>query len=157
MLKKVTGRQQGKAYLKQIRQTIGVLMNRQDIVILLDAAKKETGSDYKTAQRIGETRMNVSNWRNGKQAMPAYAVTLLADVAGLDAVEWSARALIAPHEGTAKGEKLKQALKKALLVTGAVIASSGAKAASIFLLAVNLTFTPPEPVWCTSYDVYYVN
>lgn len=65
--------------------------------------------------------------------------------------------MIAPHEGTAKGELLKSALKKALPAIGAVIVSSGAKAASIFTMAANLMFCTPSEVWPTSYDVYYVN
>ena len=52
----------------------------------------------------------------------------MAALAGLDADAWAARAVIEQHRGTTKGAKLEAALKKALLVTGAVIASGSAAA-----------------------------
>lgn len=104
-------------------------MDRQTVNILLDKARAQTGSDYKTAQQIHVSRMTLSHWRHSKQSMPAADVALVAKLAGLDAVAWGSRALIEPHEGTPKGEMLKEALKKALLVTGAAIVSSGANAA----------------------------
>jgi len=67
--------------------------------------------------------------------MPVADVALTAHLAGLDAVEWCSRATAAQHEGTPKGAKLQAALKKALVLTGAVIASSGAKAATLTMLA----------------------
>ena len=106
-------------------------MNRQDVENLLDAAKNNTGSDYKTAQKIHVTRMNVSNWRHGKASMPAADVALVAQLAGLDAVEWVSRAVAAQHEGTAKGAALQSALKKALPAIGAAIVSSTAAAATM--------------------------
>ena len=102
----------------------------QDVETLLDAAKKQTGSDYKTAQQIHVPRMQLSNWRHGKP-MPAADVALVAMLAGLDAEAWTLRAVAQTHEGTAKGDKLQKALKKALAATGAVIVSSGARAALI--------------------------
>lgn len=104
-------------------------MDRHTTEKLLDAAKKHTGSDYKTAALLHVTRMNLSAWRHGKAHMPAADVALVASLAGLNAVEWGSRALIDQHEGTAKGEMLKQALKKALLATGVAIVSNGASAA----------------------------
>ena len=55
----------------------------------------------------------------------------MASIAGLDADAWGARALIAQHEGSEKGELLKQALKKALAATGATLVSSGIDAAQV--------------------------
>jgi|ERR1035437_5847797 hypothetical protein len=106
-------------------------MNRQDVQTLLDKAKAQSGSDYKSAQEIGASRMNLSAWRCGRKHIPAADVALLAQLAGLDAVEWTARAVAGDHEGTPKGAKLQAALKKALVLTGAAIASSGASAALI--------------------------
>lgn len=106
-------------------------MNRQDIELLLDKAKLQSGSDYKTARELYVTRMNVSNWRHGKTNMPAADIALAAHLAGLDGVEWGSRALAAQHEGTAKGAKLQIALKKALPAIGAALVSSGASAAAI--------------------------
>jgi hypothetical protein len=106
-------------------------MNRQDTETLLDKAKAKSGSDYKTAQELGVPRMNLSAWRRGKKHMPAADVALAAHLAGLDAVEWASRAIAADHEGTAKGMKLQAALKKALVLTGAALVTSGASAAAI--------------------------
>jgi len=109
-------------------------MDKQTTKQLLDAAKKRTGSDYKTAALLHVTPATLSNWRYERKHMPAADVALIASLAGLNAVEWGSRALIDQHEGTAKGEMLKQALKKALLVTGVAIASSTANAMPIFTL-----------------------
>lgn len=98
---------------------------------LLDRAKANAGSDYALAKMIGVSRMTVSNWRHGKKPCSAPDVALLAEVAGLEPDKWLARAVVSQHEGTPKGEKLLKALGKGLLVTGAVIASSGASAAVI--------------------------
>lgn len=110
---------------------LGTNMNRQDVQTLLDKAKLASGSDYKTAHEIGVPPTNLSQWRRGKKHMPAADVALVAHIAGLDAVEWGSRAIAADHEGTAKGMKLQAALKKALVVTGAALATSGANAAVI--------------------------
>lgn len=103
-------------------------MNRQDTQTLLDKAKVQSGSDYKTAKEIGVPRSQLSNWRTGLTPMPAADVVLTAHLAGLDAVEWGSRAIAARHEGTAKGIKLQEALKKVLLATGVALASNGANA-----------------------------
>lgn len=96
---------------------------------LIDKAAKVAGNDAKLAVKLGVSRQTVSNWRKGERPCPPADVALLAHVAGLEADAWGARALIAQHEGTAKGELLKQALKKALLATGAAIVTCGAQAA----------------------------
>jgi len=85
---------------------------------LLDAAKAMTGSDYRTAQLIKASRANLSDWRAGRRHMPAADVVLIAQLAGLDPVEWGSRAIQACHEGTEKGDALAEALKKALEATG---------------------------------------
>jgi hypothetical protein len=96
---------------------------------LIDLASKATGSDYKLAAELGVTRQNVSNWRHAKTPCPVGDQALMAQLAGMDPEAWTARAVVAQYEGTPKGEKLAVALGKALLATGAVIASSGANAA----------------------------
>jgi len=95
---------------------------------LIDRASKAAGSDYKLAQKLGVTRQNVSNWKHGKQTCPVADQALMAELAGLPAEEWLSRAVVAQYSGTPKGEALAKALGKALAVTGAGIASSGAHA-----------------------------
>ena len=85
---------------------------------LLDAAKAMTGSDYATAKKINVARTRISDWRNGRAKMPVADIVLVANVAGLDSVEWCSRAVAAEYEGTEKGAALSDALKKALAVTG---------------------------------------
>jgi len=100
---------------------------------LIDLASKAAGSDYKLAAELGTSRQTVSNWRHGHKTCPAGDVALMAQLAGLDPEAWTARAVIEQYAGTAKGEKLAAALGKALLATGAVIASSGANAGSYLI------------------------
>lgn len=99
---------------------------------LLDMASKVVGSDYKLAQVLEVSRGQVSDWRHGRKPCPPADMALMASVAGLDAEAWLVRATIAKYEGTAKGDRLYKALGKALLATGAAVASSGASATAIF-------------------------
>jgi hypothetical protein len=106
---------------------------------LIDKAQEKVGSDYKLAKTLGQPRSAISMWRAGKRSCPVADQVLMAELAGLDPQAWSARALIAQHEGTAKGEALYKALGKALLATGAAVASFGANALATSLIeAVNL-------------------
>lgn len=98
---------------------------------LIDLASEAAGSDYKLAKLIETSRSTVSDWRHGRRPCPIGDVALMAQVAGLDANQWIARATVAQYEGTPKGDKLYIALGKALLATGAVIASSGASAQTV--------------------------
>lgn len=95
---------------------------------LIKKASEQAGSDYKLAQRLKVTRQMVSQWKHGHKTCPAADQALMAGIAGLDPEAWAARALIAQHEGSEKGELLKQALKKALLATGAALATFGSSA-----------------------------
>lgn len=97
---------------------------------LIDKASAAAGNDSQLAKQLGVTRQRISQWRHDHQPCPPADQALLAHIAGLDAEAWGNRALIAQHEGTEKGELLKQALKKALLVTGAATVSFSAHAAT---------------------------
>jgi len=52
----------------------------------------------------------------------------MADLIGMNAEAWLARATIAQYTGTPKGERIARVLGKALLATGAVLGTSGASA-----------------------------
>jgi hypothetical protein len=114
-----------------------------EITRLLDEAKKVTGSDGKTATELFVTAQRVSDWRKGRQPVPAADVAILADIAGLEAEAWLARAEVASYNGP-KAERLRKALKKSLAAIGAVLLSIGCIGHADKALA-------------TSYDVYYVN
>lgn len=90
---------------------------------LLDAAKAKAGSDYKVAQMLEVPRSHLSNWRNGIRPIPPEEQAALAELAGFDPVQALCRAHIERHEGTKKGEKLRQLLGKAVHQTGAASAS----------------------------------
>jgi len=95
---------------------------------LIQKASEKAGSDYKLAQRLKVTRQMVSQWKHGRKTCPAADQALMAGIAGLDPEAWAARALIAQHEGSEKGELLKQALKKALEATGVALGTFGSQA-----------------------------
>ena len=98
----------------------------------MNAASEKAGSDYKLAQMLDVHRATVSQWRSGKKSCPVADVALMASIAGFNADEWAARAIVSQYEGTTKGDKLYRALGKALLVTGAATVSAGANALPIF-------------------------
>lgn len=95
---------------------------------LINRASEAAGNDNQLAKALDVGRSAVSEWRKGLRTCPAADQALMAQIAGLDAEAWAARAIIEAYEGTPKGEKLANALKKALLATGAVAASFGANA-----------------------------
>jgi len=99
---------------------------------LIDQAAKTAGNDSQLAKMLEVSRQSVNDWRRGRKPCPAADQALMASIAGLPAEVWAARALVAQHEGTSKGDKLYRALGKALLATGAAIGSAGASAHLIF-------------------------
>lgn len=101
------------------------MSNPEFICQLLDRAKAITGSDYATAAKIGASRHALSDWRADRRPMPPADVALIADLAGLDAVAWTARDIAEQHAGTAKGEALQRVLKKSLVATGVAISTFG--------------------------------
>lgn len=107
----------------------------EELNFLIDQARLVAGSDARVAAAIGATRMNVSNWRKGKQRCPPKQQALLAAVAGLDPVETLARATVQADEGTELGDRLMRALGKATRATGAVLGFVGASALAICSLS----------------------
>ena len=98
---------------------------------LIERASAAAGSDYKLAQMLDTNRSAVSMWKAGKRPCPAGDVALMAEIAGLEPTEWVCRAVAAQYGDTEKGKRLRDALKKALVATGAGLASSGAMAAGV--------------------------
>jgi hypothetical protein len=122
---------------------------------LLDRAKKETGSDTKLAAFLDVKKQAVSDWRHGRKPCPPADQALLAYIAGLSADDWAARALISQHEGTEKGELLKQALKKALQATGAAMLSGSANAAQVINAAHDGLLYLIRCITCTPHRVLF--
>ena len=122
---------------------------------LLDRAKKETGSDTKLAVFLGVSRQTVSDWRHERKPCPPADQALAAYAAGLNPDDWAARALISQHEGSEKGELLKQALKKALVATGAAIATSSATAGPAISEAADSVWYFIRCIFCTPSRVLF--
>ena len=100
-------------------------IDKETTVKLLDAAKAMSGSDNQTAKRIFSSRQRISDYRAGRYALTIADTVLLAHLAGMDGTEWGSRAIEAQHDGTEKGVALFNALKKALVPTGAEISTCG--------------------------------
>lgn len=100
--------------------------------LLIDKASAIAGSDYKLAKHLGIPGQHVSAWRHGKRTATPEDQALLAALAGLDATQVLARAMVEKHEGTRKGDMLMRALGKALLATGVAASSAGVSAQEIF-------------------------
>ena len=119
-------------------------MKQAEINNLLDKAAEICGSDYKAAKSMGVTPQTVSDWRYGRRNPQPEDIALIACAGGLNAEQWALRAMVAKHEGTAKGDRLMKAVGKALLATGGVIASGTASAHQIFSIVEGL---PPAGQW----------
>jgi len=104
----------------------------EELNALIDKAAEKAGSDYKLAAMLGMQRQKISNMRHGRMTATPEDQALFASVAGLNAIEVLARAMVQKHEGTPKGDRLMRALGKGLLATGAAVATAGANAAAIF-------------------------
>ena len=98
---------------------------------LIDQASAAAGNDAQLSKMLEVTPSMLSQWRHGKKSCPVADQALMAGIAGLDAAAWHARATVAQYQGTSKGDKLYRVLGKALVATGAVIATSGANAQEI--------------------------
>lgn len=99
------------------------------LIELIERASDAAGNDNKLAQRLEVGRSAVSDWKHGRKTCPAGDVALMAEIAGLDPTDWTCRAVAAQYGDTEKGKRLRNALKKALVATGAAVVSSGAMAA----------------------------
>jgi len=122
-----------------------VINPQERITRLIDAATDKAGGQNAMARRIGYTHSEVSQWRHGRPC-PVEAQALMAELAGLDAHEVLAYAIIEKHRDTPKGERLATVLGKA---------SSAIKRAGFFALCVSAAWVfSPQPAHAhTSYDV----
>jgi hypothetical protein len=100
---------------------------------LIDRASKAAGSDTALAKELEVSKTVVSDWRHGRRRCSPEDQALMAAMSGLDAEAWGARGMIEKHEGTTKGAKLQEALKKALLATGAAMLSASINAAPVMV------------------------
>lgn len=83
------------------------------IATLLDLCKEKTGSDYATAKRVGTTSQAIWDWRNGKKC-PIERQAVLAELAGLSAIEVVAYAMIEGAKSPEEKERMYTAVGKEL-------------------------------------------
>ena len=120
---------------------------------LIDKASEIVGNDAQLGKQLGFSRQKISDFRAGRQTATPEDQAILAAIAGLDPLQTLARAMVEKHEGTPKGDMLMRALGKALLVTGAVIGSSGASAAVIYGSTFSTASTWLEILLATMYKL----
>ena len=94
---------------------------KPELLELIAQATKAAGSQAEAARRAGIHPQHVSHYKLGRIEPSPEAVANLAEVAGLDGVEWLARASLWKAEGKPYEEALKKALKKAFAATGGAL------------------------------------
>jgi transcriptional regulator with XRE-family HTH domain len=108
------------------------MQHNEQLNLLIDKASSIAGNDSALARELGVSRQRISNWRHGQDTCTPEDQALIAEIAGMDAMTVLARAMVAKHEGTRKGEMLMRALGKTLAATGAAAGSAGAHAGELF-------------------------
>lgn len=88
------------------------------IVKLLDLCKEATGSDYATAKQAGATSQAIWSWRHGKKC-PIEKQAILAEIAGLSAIEVVAYAMVEGAKSPEEKERMYTAVGKPLAATSA--------------------------------------
>lgn len=97
-------------------------MQSHEIPELIKRAAERAGSKSELGRQLGATPQRIYEWETGRRSCPPEDVALMADLAGLPAEVWLARATMWKHEGTPKGERLQKALGKYSRVIGAALA-----------------------------------
>jgi hypothetical protein len=88
------------------------------LIELINEAAKCAGNQSALAEIVGETRHNLSAWKRGRPC-PLEAQIIMGSLANRDVEQIMKEAVLERNEGTARGEKLKSALKKGSSVAGA--------------------------------------
>lgn len=107
----------------------------EEVKTLIDKAAKVCGSKSELARRLGIAQQHVSQWASGSRTCQPEDIAAMAHIAGFDAMEFLARAIVRKAEGTKKGALLKSGLGKYLPAIGAAIATSGTSAAGLECVA----------------------
>lgn len=87
---------------------------------MIQKAAASVGGQNELARRTGYDKGEVSNWASGRKPCPPKAQAVLADLAGFDAMEVIAIALIAQEPHPQRKEALLRALGKRFAHLGAV-------------------------------------
>ena len=100
----------------------------EEVKTLIDKAAKVCGSKSELARRLGIAQQHVSQWASGSRTCQPEDIAAMAHIAGFDAMEFLARAIVRKAEGTKKGALLKSGLGKYLPATGEAMNSNGGAA-----------------------------
>lgn len=104
---------------------------------LLDAAKKVTGSDYKTSEALGVDRQMISGWRHGKSKPNDEHRAVMAQITG-----WSLAEVVAAVNAKENPEFWENFLKRSAETTVAAL-----------LIATGIvTLATPSPAQATEFS-----
>ena len=93
-------------------------MDKKELNKLIDQASANCGSDYKLALTIHASRSNLSAWRAGTRSVPVGDLALMAELAGLDAVAITNKAILDLYVNTPKADLVRSALNLERRTTG---------------------------------------
>lgn len=103
------------------------------IAKLIESASEKAGTEYKLAQVMGYDQAAITKWKNGNKPCPIEAQAIMADIAGLDAMETVAKGLLERSEGNRRYNALEQAVGKVYAtIRAAGVANIGAKTSWVF-------------------------
>jgi hypothetical protein len=105
------------------------------VIDLVERAAERAGSMNKLAKALHIAESAPRGWKALTRPFSPEDRMRVAAIAGDDAIAELARAMIAKHEGTPKGDQLR-------LLLGNVLRHSGAAVASVLLALGSLTFLP---------------
>lgn len=96
-----------------------------EVQTLIDRAARLCGSKGALAEKLGVMPQHLSQWASGSRTCQPEDIAAMAHIAGFDAMEFLARAVVRKAEGTKKGALLKSGLGKYLQATGEAMSSNG--------------------------------
>ena len=100
---------------------------------LIKLASEKSGTEYKLAQAMGYSQQHFTKWKNGTRPCPIEAQAIMAEIAGLEAMEVVAAALLGRNEGKRQYKALEKGVGKGYAtIRGAGGANNGAKASWVF-------------------------
>ena len=102
---------------------------------LIKMASEKSGTEYKLAQAMGYSQQHFTKWKNGTRPCPIEAQAIMAEIAGLEAMEVVAAALLERNKGKRQYKALEKAVGKVYAtIRGAAVAKYGAGLSLVFSL-----------------------
>ncbi len=111
------------------------MQDMNEVKTLIDKAAEVCGSRVALARRLGVVQQHISQWSSGDRTCQPEDIAAMAYIAGYDAMEFLARAIVRKAEGSKKGDLLRAGLGKYLPAIGAAIVTSGTNATGLECVA----------------------